>query len=273
MSDFQNLLREGYRFEMSKYIDDGWKLYTKGAGSFIGFLLLFILISIVLSVVGTIIPFASIITPFVTNTIFAGMFIFCRQLSKGHQEFGDFFQGFQSFGQLALFYLVMLLISSPMLILYFTYFFPFDMFMGIMDGSVSPDQVNEEMTYRMMENVGTYGWIMLLLVIFSIYISISYIFTLPLIVDAKLGFWRAMETSRRIVGKKFFGFLGMFILLGILGAAGILFTCGLGAFVVGPFFICIIFVAYDRIFTPYMDNLQADLENFGMDEGNDSHME
>ncbi|NOQ65497.1 MAG: hypothetical protein GQ582_13380 [Methyloprofundus sp.] len=56
----------------------------------------------------------------------------------------------------------------------------------------------------------------LLLVVPGIYLSIAYLFTLPLIIDKKMDFWLAMETSRKTVTphwfKVFFTVLAMSII-------------------------------------------------------------
>jgi len=56
----------------------------------------------------------------------------------------------------------------------------------------------------------------LLLVLPGIYLAVSYKFTLPLIVDKKLGVWEAMELSRRTVTKRWFKFFGLDIALLII---------------------------------------------------------
>ncbi len=45
-----------------------------------------------------------------------------------------------------------------------------------------------------------------LLIIPGIYLSIAYTFTLPLVADKGLGFWEAMELSRKAVSKRWFKF-------------------------------------------------------------------
>lgn len=67
----------------------------------------------------------------------------------------------------------------------------------------------------------------LLLIIPGIYLAVGYIFAVPLIVNRKMEFWDAMETSRKVVTKKWFSVFGFLLLLalltylsiGIIGAA------------------------------------------------------
>ena len=67
------------------------------------------------------------------------------------------------------------------------------------------------------------------LVLPGIYLAVSYVFTQVLIVDKKLGFWEAMETSRRIVTRQWWRVLGLMLL-------SIPFLLvGIAAFVIGIF--------------------------------------
>ena len=64
----------------------------------------------------------------------------------------------------------------------------------------------EDFASAMEDNIGSIVLGGIVFFLGGMYIYVSYQFTLPLIVDAKLGFWEAMETSRRVIGKKFFMF-------------------------------------------------------------------
>lgn len=66
-----------------------------------------------------------------------------------------------------------------------------------------------------------------LLVLPGIYLSIAYIFTLPLIADKGMDIWDAMETSRKAVTKHWFKVFGLFLLLSIIMTLGAL-ALGIG---------------------------------------------
>ena len=55
-----------------------------------------------------------------------------------------------------------------------------------------------------------------LLVLPGIYLAVAYNFTLPLMIDKKLGIWGAMEVSRQAVTKHWFSLFGIFVSLGFL---------------------------------------------------------
>ncbi|MEY3296833.1 MAG: hypothetical protein RLZZ597_93 [Cyanobacteriota bacterium] len=87
---------------------------------------------------------------------------------------------------------------------------------------------------------------MMLLIIPGIYLAISYMFAQPLVIDKSMNFWSAMETSRKLIGKRWFSFLGLGILMGLLVLAGFLLL-GIGAFVTIPLSTCVLAAAYEDI--------------------------
>ena len=66
-----------------------------------------------------------------------------------------------------------------------------------------------------------------LLILPGIYLSIAYVFTLPLIADKGMDVWEAMELSRKTVTKHWFKVFGLLFLLGLIFIAGIM-TLGIG---------------------------------------------
>ncbi|RLA69564.1 MAG: hypothetical protein DRG09_05495 [Epsilonproteobacteria bacterium] len=67
----------------------------------------------------------------------------------------------------------------------------------------------------------------ILLVLPGIYLSIAYVFTLPLIADKGMDVWEAMEFSRKTVTKHWFKVFGLMFLLSLIFLAGIM-TFGIG---------------------------------------------
>jgi uncharacterized membrane protein len=68
----------------------------------------------------------------------------------------------------------------------------------------------------------------LLLLLPGIYLSVAYIFTLPLIADKGMDVWEAMEYSRKTVTKKWFKVFGLLFLLGLIfGLGALAFGIGL----------------------------------------------
>ena len=83
----------------------------------------------------------------------------------------------------------------------------------------------------------------------GIYLAVAYPFTYILAVDKGLGFWEAMETSRRVATAQWWRVFGL-ILLGIpfvlLGLAAL----GVGLFVALPLVTGAFAYAYEDLFNP-----------------------
>jgi hypothetical protein len=85
-----------------------------------------------------------------------------------------------------------------------------------------------------------------LCIIPGIYLTVSWIFSLPLVIDRKLPFWDAMELSRRVVGKHFFITFAFVLVIGLLAACGLL-ACCVGLFVTTPIASVALLYAYEDI--------------------------
>ncbi|NOQ14093.1 MAG: hypothetical protein GQ583_06390 [Methyloprofundus sp.] len=87
----------------------------------------------------------------------------------------------------------------------------------------------------------------LLLIIPGIYLSIAYMFTLPLIIDKNMDFWQAMETSRRAASQHWFKLFFTAALMVIIYLVSVI-PLGLGLIWSIPMFIALQGVLYRRIF-------------------------
>ena len=262
MERFEQVLRDGYEFKFDQYLSKGWDLFKKGAGSLIGFYIIVIVAVMLLSLI----PFVSLLSSFLQAAFMAGIFIFLRQLLVQKDNFNQLFEGFNYFGNIAVFVIIRFLFFLPFLALLFTVVFPFDLFIDLVAGDIDPQYFAEEIGLSMEGNLSTIFFVYFIMLVGMTYIYVSYAFALPLISDAKLDFWQAMETSRRIIGKKFFMFLLMFIVLGIIAILGSIVTCFLGIFVVVPYMYCVVFAAYDDILQPHSQNLSTQISEFGSEE-------
>jgi uncharacterized membrane protein len=81
------------------------------------------------------------------------------------------------------------------------------------------------------------------------YLSINWMFTLPLILDKQMGFFTAMKTSWRMVHKHWWQVFGLSIVVGLVMLAGGL-ACCVGILVTIPISISAMMIAYETIFGP-----------------------
>lgn len=85
----------------------------------------------------------------------------------------------------------------------------------------------------------------MLLVLPGVYLLVSYLFALTLAQDRELDFWAAMETSRRLITRQWFGFFGLTVLLMVVNALGSLLA-GLGLLLTIPFSLAVVAAAYNH---------------------------
>jgi len=87
------------------------------------------------------------------------------------------------------------------------------------------------------------------LIVPAIYLSVSWTFLLPLIIDRQMKFGPAMKASRRMVGKHWWQVFGLVVVCGLINVVGFLF-CGVGIFLTLPISLGAIMYAYESIFSP-----------------------
>lgn len=88
---------------------------------------------------------------------------------------------------------------------------------------------------------------LLLCILPGIYLVISWVFTLPLVIDKKLDFWPAMELSRKVVTHRWWSLFGLALVAGLISIVGVL-ACVVGIFVTIPICLAALMYAYEDIF-------------------------
>jgi hypothetical protein len=86
------------------------------------------------------------------------------------------------------------------------------------------------------------------LIIPGIYLFVAYVFAKYLVVDKGLGFWEAMETSRRVVTRNWWQVFGLLLVAIPVMIAGIL-CLGVGIFVAAPIVVGALAYAYEDLFS------------------------
>jgi hypothetical protein len=81
----------------------------------------------------------------------------------------------------------------------------------------------------------------------GIYLAVSWLFAVPLVIDKKLEFWPAMETSRQVVTKHWWIVFALGLLCLLIHLAGLL-LCIIGWFVAAPVVYGALAYAYEDIF-------------------------
>jgi hypothetical protein len=90
---------------------------------------------------------------------------------------------------------------------------------------------------------------LLLCILPGIYLLIAWSFAMPLMVDKKMDFWPALECSRKIVNKNWWGLFGFF-LVNLLFFVLSHLACCVGAFVYMPVMFAAYAALYEEVFHP-----------------------
>lgn len=81
----------------------------------------------------------------------------------------------------------------------------------------------------------------------AIYLSVSWMFAIPLVIDRRMDFWEAMELSRQMVSKHWFTVFAFLLVNALVGAGGIILCC-IGILVTLPLSYVAWMYAYEDIF-------------------------
>ena len=82
----------------------------------------------------------------------------------------------------------------------------------------------------------------------AVYLSINWMFVLPLIMDKRLDFWPAMQLSRKVVGRHWWTTFALSIVIGCISLVGVLLCC-VGVFFTVPLAFVAAMNAYEKMFS------------------------
>ncbi|MEA1873257.1 MAG: hypothetical protein U9N51_02350 [Bacteroidota bacterium] len=191
------LIREGYEFDMNRYIDRGYKIFSSKMGLFVGYAAIYFLISFI----GTS-SSVGLVSLVVRGPLIAGFFIVANAIVRNEPvTFARFFEGFKIFLPLFLAELIS------------------QIFTGI-------------------------GFVLLILP--GIYLAVAYSFAVPFVTFLNMDFWEAMETSRKLITRNFWPFLGFFVILTLINVFGAILL-GVGLLFTFPATYCMVYAAFEDI--------------------------
>jgi hypothetical protein len=82
----------------------------------------------------------------------------------------------------------------------------------------------------------------------GIYLAVAWYFAIPLVVDKGLGFWEAMQLSRKLVNKHWFLVFAFLLVYSLVMMSGMI-ACCIGIFVTMPIGFAAMMYAYETIFS------------------------
>ena len=213
MSSFSSdLINRDYEVKIGDYFSRGWEIFKQKALLFILFTLLLILIQIILAVLPYPLGSSS------ENGPKGGILTFAFNVISPALTAGYYFVAFQ--------------LARGRSAVFGDFFQGFNKFLPLF------------LTSLVSGILTVIGFALLILP--GIYLAVAYLFAQPLVIDKGADFWQAMETSRKLITKKWFSFFGLLLVLFLLNLAGAILL-GVGLLVTIPLSSCILAAAYEDI--------------------------
>lgn len=244
----ETVLAEGYNFNMSDYLSKAFKLFGHDAGSYIGFTVVSFVIGFAMSFIPFLGALAGII---ISPALNGGYYIFGRKHATGEQRsFSNFFDGFKNppwfqlvFGSIVV--NIFTAIAASIVVIPAVILFGSGFISEILSlqNNTDPDDVMAIITTVF---TGKIILSILLALLIAGLVGVLYIFTPLFIIYRQMGFWEAMEASRKVISKNYFPMLVFLIVLMVLNGLGALF-CGVGLLITVPVFFLAVYVAFEDI--------------------------
>jgi uncharacterized membrane protein YesL len=233
------LLNRDYEVDVGESISQGWEAFKRNAGLLIGGTVVAYLVLIACNLI----PFLSLILPWIiSGPIMGGLWmLYINNIRGDEAKFADAFSGFgPRFTSLFATYVVSSILTGVCLI-------PLGIVAAIF--ILIPMQTSGRAA---APNIGA-GAILAMVItglpafLAIIYLSIAWFFALPLVADKGLGFWSAMNLSRRVVNKHFWSTLLLLFVCWLLMVVSML-ACGVGVLLGGPVVAGAVSWHYQRVF-------------------------
>jgi len=264
----EEILARDYTLDILGCLSRAWELFKNNFGAlFVPFLLLIVIyvaasgsIQLILAGVGlNRLPFAQqqylatpiylILNAVVLGPVLGGLYyIYLAVIRSRPSDIGNLFIGFKSFfSDLFLGKLITGIVLSACMFPYS--FLSASRMAPLMDRlqqdpkSIQPQEIFSQMLSAFSGTVPVF----LVCMIVVTYLSVNWLFTLPLIVDKQMGFWTAMKISWKMVHRHWFHVFGLVVLLGLINVAGAL-ACCIGILATIPFGMAALMFAYEDIF-------------------------
>jgi len=228
--------------EIGSCLSRSWALYK----SEFGLIFVTTLVINIASSAASGIPYIGVLIGLALNgVLFGGLYWFYLKLIRGQKaELADAFAGFQialvplmlaSIVSGILILIVMGIVLLPILITWIPLLIKFSK-----DPALNPDVLLAALGAGTILNV-------LFCAVVAMVLYLLWVFAFPLIIDKRMQFWEAMETSRKAVMSNFGSVFGLFFVGGLLILGGLI-ACCIGVFFTLPIFFGSIAYAYEDLF-------------------------
>lgn len=197
-------------FRLGDYIDEGYNIWKKEAGSFIGIFLVSIVISLGLSLIPLLGALASSL--FVSPCLTLGIFLATRTIDVDHHhfQFGDFFSGFDFISKVIVLNLIIFGIGFLLVL-------PFIIYGATSIAGLVEFDSTDPSTFPF--EIFTGGLLLFLIPI--IYLSLLISYTIPMLGFYNLEPWEALKQSAKFIHKHWIMFFLFVLVIGLIALLGI----------------------------------------------------
>lgn len=247
------LLREGYNFTLGDYISTGHRILMTSLGSYIGYLLIYIISTAIISAI----PVVGSIANFIIGSSFVmGFAIVSRKIFYNKPwQFNNFFNGFKFLGPLFAMRLIILLIALIVIIPYIVIALgsmAMDLFRMWQSGS--PSDIDPTFIIRLVVK-------MIPLIIIVALGQALFALAPYIVVFGRKGPWDAIVLSMKIVWKRFLQFILFYIVLFFINVGGAICLI-VGLLYTVPLTLCSLYATYEMIVgtnsqDPVLDDMPA----------------
>lgn len=240
-----DLLARDYDVDIGGSVSQGWETFKTNPGMMIAALVL----SYVGMMVGAVLRFIPIpLLNLVANMLIvpplkAGLWlVYIKSVRRQPAELNDLFKAFgPRYWQTVLVALIPVLMVVAVFVVF-----------GIIAAVTIPAFVSPRTSTTPHPHVSSAVFVPLLVMFLIvlppwIYITTCWAFSMPLVIDKGMRFWPALELSRRIVKKHWWGTFGLLVVIGLLAISGVI-ACGIGMLVTLPVAIASLSVHYEKVF-------------------------
>lgn len=240
------LMARDYDVDIGGAISKGWDTFKANAGVMIGGAVLVWVASMACNIFNLIpIPFIGIIISLLlTPPLRAGLWLlYVRTVRGGSSDMNDVFRGFGSrYWQTVLAALIPMLLVIGIMFIYGLFF------ALLIPGFVPPRNSGMPHSPTLPPSaLVPLGIVFVIVMLGYLFIATCWLFTMPLVIDKGLRFWPALELSRRMVMKHWWGTFALLIVVGLLFMAGAM-ACLVGLLLTGPLAFAALSAHYDKVF-------------------------
>jgi hypothetical protein len=263
-----DFLTRDYELDIGGCVSKGWTAYKNNFGPLFGAFLIGILIIVIAStplnmIVNSMVPkhtpdlmvysltmsfLLACLMALVFGPVMGGLYhVFIQAGRNLPVNVGDLFIGFKrNYKNLFLGQLILSLISSLCMIPYNVVTYAKVLPLVDQMQHATPADV-QNLVPQLFSALGASLPVLLVCMIPLTYLTVSFQFTLPLIVDKQLNFGAALKSSWKMVHRHWLQVFGLTIVVGLVSIVG-LFGCIIGVIVTIPIGIATMMAAYETIF-------------------------